>query len=290
MDKAVRGTDVSKQIRFFAVDATQTVREATDIHNLSITARTLFGRVIAAAIMLGIDLKGETDSVTLRVMGDGPIGGAMAIAHRDGRVKGYVDSPEMEVSPTTRGVNVPGALGSGVLRVIKDLGMERSYSGEVELISGEIGDDLAYFFLQSEQIHTAVGVGVLLGANGEIRRAGGFIVQLLPGAEEEIVARLEQNLAEFPNFTDVLDMGVLLEDIVGDFILKDLGANILDTIDVHYQCDCSRSRYQHSLKLLGKDELSEMIANNEPIIAQCHFCNKKYEYSPAEIQELLATM
>ncbi len=287
MDKAVRGTDSSKQIRFFAIDATQTVRQASEIHKLSITARVLFGKVLSAAIMLGIDLKGETDSVTLRVDGDGPIGGALAIAGKNGDVKGYVHNPTAEVPPTARGINVPAAIGSGALRIIRDIGMERSYSGEVELISGEIGDDLAYFFLQSEQVRTAVGVGVLLDADGSIRRAGGFIVQLMPDAEEDIVAKLEENLNHFPNFTDVLDMGIDVQSIMSNYILKDMRPQFLDSVSIRYNCGCNREKYLGALLTLGRKELEELIEKGEPVVAQCHFCDQQYEYSPQEIQALL---
>ncbi len=287
MDKAVRGIDKKKQVRFFAVDATDTVRRACEIHKLSITASVFFGRILSAAVMLGIDLKGETDSVTLRVDGDGPLGGALAIAGRNGDVKGYVHTPNVNLSPTRRGVNVAGAIGNGTLRVIRDIGMERSYSGEVELISGEIGDDLAYFFLQSEQVRTAVGLGVLLDTNGSVRRAGGFTVQLLPDAEEEIVDHLEQNLNRFPNFTDVLDMGLNVERIIDEFIMKGMEPQFMDSVAVRYYCGCNRDKYLGALRMLGRKELDDLIEKDEPVIAQCHFCNEEYRYSPQEIVKLL---
>ncbi len=287
MDKAIRGTDKKKQIRFFAVDTTETVRHACEMHGLSITARVLFGRVISATVMLGIDLKGETDSVTLRVDGDGPLGGALAIAGKNGNVKGYVHHPKVETSPTRRGINVAGAIGNGMLRVIRDIGMERSYSGEVELISGEIGDDLAYFFLQSEQVRTAVGVGVLLDSDGSVRRAGGFTVQLMPDAEEETIAQLEENLNRFPNFTDVLDMGIDVQQIISNHILSGLDPLFMDSVSVQYHCGCDREKYLNAIRMLDRKELDEMIEKNEPVIVQCHFCNKEYKFSPQEIIDTL---
>jgi len=289
-DKIIRGITKNKFIRFFAVNSTETVKEAVKLHNLSITNSVLFGRLLSGALMLGMDLKSEQDALTIKIDGDGPVGKAIVTANKKGEVKGYVNNPQLELSLNneTQSIDVAKAVGKGTLTIIKDLGLKNPYMGQVELKYGTIAKDLTYYFAVSEQVPSSVGLGVLIEPDGSIRQAGGFIVQLMPNTPEEVISQLEENLAKFPNLTDVMDMGLPIEKIMTDFILKGFNPEFLEEIEAKYKCNCSYRKFEKGLKLLSKEELQEAIDTNETLTVHCHFCNKDYNYGKDKIEKILA--
>ncbi|MEA1973574.1 MAG: Hsp33 family molecular chaperone HslO [Candidatus Cloacimonadota bacterium] len=290
-DKIIRGHSISKNIRFFGIDSTEVVSSATQMHNLSITNSVLLGRVLSATLMMGTTLKNRTDSITLKFAGDGPSEKCIAVSKNDGKVKGYVANPEVELPKNElHQIDVKGAIGKGMLTVIKDMGLKQPYISQIELISGEIAQDLTYYFAKSEQTPSAVGLGVLVDIDGSVRQAGGFIVQLMPNTPEEEIKILEKNLDEFPNLTDVLDMGKDIETIVRDFILKGIEVKVTQTKKTAFSCDCSKDRFRNGLRLLGKSELNELVKIGDAVPTVCHFCNTEYVFELDEIEEIFKTL
>ncbi|PID28556.1 MAG: Hsp33 family molecular chaperone HslO [Candidatus Cloacimonadota bacterium] len=288
MDKIIRGITANKHIRFFGTDSTETLRELVKIHNLSITASVIAGRLISAALMMGMDLKSEKDNLTLKITGDGSIGNVIVTAGSQGSVKGYLNNPQAELERDEKGrINVSGAIGSGTLTVIKDLGLKHPYVGQIELVTSEIAEDLAYYYVKSEQIPSATGLGVLVEPGGGIRKSGGFIVQLMPNTPEETIAKLEENLRTFPNFTDMMDMGHSAETLLKDFILKGFDAEITEEKPAFFKCDCSKEKFKSGITLLSDEELEKIIENKETLTTECHFCNKKFVYDTDEIARVL---
>jgi molecular chaperone Hsp33 len=288
-DKIIRGITEDKHVRFFAVDSTQTVREARDIHNLSITNSVLMGRSLSAALILALDLKTANNVLSLKLDGDGACGHLIATANNRGEVKAYMRNPQLEtpLNEQSKRLDIKAALGKGTLTLIKDLGLKQPYVGQVELISGEVAEDLAYYFVKSEQIPTSVGLGVLVEADGSIRQSGGFMIQLMPDTPEEIISQIEENMAKFPNLTDVMDMGFQLEEIISKFILKGLNPRVTLTSPASYHCDCSKERFSAALDLLERSELIEAMSKGEDIVTECHFCNKTYAFDSWEIKKFL---
>ena len=287
MDYIVRATAADSQIRAFAATTRETVETARRFHNTSPVATAALGRLLTAGAMMGAMMKGEMDLLTLQIKGDGPIGGITVTADSSADVKGYVQNPEVLLHANDKGkLDVGGAVGNGILNVIKDLGIKEPYIGQCELQTGEIGDDLTYYFAVSEQVPSSVGLGVLLDKGNTVRQAGGFIIQLMPFAPEEIVARLEQRLSEVTSVTSLLDLGMTPEQILGE-LLGEFGLEINDTIPAQYRCDCSRERIERALISIGRKDLQEMIDDGEPIEVNCHFCDKKYRVTPDELRELL---
>jgi molecular chaperone Hsp33 len=291
-DRIIRGITKNKFIRFFAVNSTETVKEAVELHNLSITNSVLFGRLLSGGLMLGMDLKSAQDSLTIKIDGDGPIGKALVTANKYGEVKGYVNNPQLELSlnEDSQLIDVAKAIGKGTLTIIKDLGLKNPYSGQVEIKYGTIAKDLTYYFAASEQVPSSVGLGVLIDPDGSVRQAGGFIVQLMPDTPDEFIVQLEENLAKFPNLTDVMDMGFSIEKIIADFILKGFNPEFLEEIEAKYKCNCSFKKFEKGLKLLSKKELQEAIDTNEILTVHCHFCNKDYNYGEDKIKKILSEM
>lgn len=289
-DKILRGITKNKLIRFFAVNSTETIRKSVNIHDLSITNAVLMGRLLSGGLMMGIDLKSDKNSLTIKIDGDGPVGKALVTSNKKGEVKGYVNNPQTEISlnPHTNSIDVAAALGKGTLTVIKDLNLKTPYMGQVELKYGTIAKDLTYYIAASEQIPSSIGLGVLIEPDGTIRQAGGFMVQLMPETPEEVILHLEENLAKFPNLTDVMDMGFSIEKIIFDFILKGFEPEILEEVEAKYKCDCSQEKFAKGLKLLSKQELEDAIEKKEILKVHCHFCNKEYKYGKKEIQQILA--
>ncbi len=284
-DRIITGISKDKSIRFFAVDATETVKKGIEIHQLFQPDSIILGRLLIAAIMMGIDLKSDKDRITLKIESDGPIGGALVTSDKNGNVKGYVNKPGAAASKGIIGIK--DAIGNGVLTIIKDLGLKHPYIGTVKLIYGTIARDLTYYFVKSEQIPTSISLGVLIDEHGNIRQAGGFMVQLLPETKEEIISKVEKNIRSFPNLTDMMDMGYSIEKVINDFILKDLSPEIKRTVPVRYYCDCSKEKFARGLKLLGKEELEEALEKGEKLEIVCHFCRKKYIYGENDILEIL---
>ena len=237
--------------------------------------------------MMGADLKGENDLLTLRMEGDGPMGGLLATADSHGNVKGYAFHPEVLLPPNARGkLDVGGALGAGMLSVVKDIGLKEPYVGQTNLVSGEIAEDLTYYYATSEQIPCSIALGVLMNKDNTVRQAGGFMIQLLPGASDELIDRLEERLGELSSITALLDAGKTPEEILSD-LLGDFDLEILEKKPVQFHCDCSRERVERAIVSIGKKEIREMIEEGKPIEAGCQFCNKKYSFSVEELEKLL---
>lgn len=288
-DRAIRGIAANKQIRFFAVDSTQTVRQALQAHCLSVTATILLGRMISAGIMLAMDMKDDLSSVTLKIDSDGPLKGATVVSKNKGKVKGFVKQPQVEVEAESSlyGLKIGKAVGAGTLTLIKDLNVKQPFSGQTNLISGEIADDLAYYFVQSEQIPSAVGLGLLVNPDASVKSSGGFIVQLMPFAEEEVIAKLEENVNSMPNISDLLDMSKDIESIVRDFVLKGFDYKVTDQLEPEFFCDCSKDKFFQGVKLLGAEEISEALAQEGKLEANCHFCNKTYIYDEDDLSLMI---
>ena len=288
-DKAIRGIAADKQIRFFAVNSTKTVQTALQSHFLSVTATIFLGRMLSAGIMLGMDLKDDDSSITLKVDSDGPLQGATVVSKNRGAIKGYVKEPsvELEAESTIYGLSISKAVGSGTMTIIKDLNVKQPFSGQVELISGEIADDLAYYFVQSEQVPSAVGLGLLVNPDASVKSSGGFIVQLMPFATEEVISKLEENVNKMPNISDLLDMGKDIEAVVRNFVLKGFDFAITDELEPSFNCDCSKEKFWNGIKLLGKEEIAEALHDPGKLEANCQFCNKTYTYDKSDLEEMI---
>lgn len=237
--------------------------------------------------MMGSMMKGDKNILTLQIQCSGPIQGLTVTADSKGNVKGYVNNPDVILPASAKGkLDVGRAVDLGVLTVIKDLGLKEPYVGQVELKTGEIADDLTYYFASSEQVPSAVGLGVLMEKNNTVRRAGGFIVQLMPNAEEEVIVQLEKNLAEITSVTELLDQGCTPEMIL-EKLLGNMGLEILDRMDTQFYCNCDKDRVAKALISIGAKELQSLIDEGKTIELNCHFCNTNYEFTVDEMKELL---
>ena len=286
-DYMIRATAADGQIRAFAATTKELVETATNAHNTSPIATAALGRLMTAAAMMGSDLKGEGELLTLRIEGDGPIGGLLVTADGKGDVKGYAFNPDVMLPPNAQGkLDVGGSLGLGVLSVIKDIGLKEPYVGQTQLITGEIAEDLTYYFATSEQVPSSVALGVLMNKDNTVRQAGGFIIQLLPGASDEIIDRLEAKLSGISSITSLLDAGKTPEEILTD-ILGEFGLEILKKMPVQFHCDCERSRVEKAIISIGRKEIQDMIDEGKEIEVNCQFCNKHYKFSVDELGEML---
>lgn len=286
-DYIVRATAADGQIRAFAATTRDLVETARSAHNTSPVATAALGRLLTAGAMMGIMMKGEDDLLTLRVEGDGPIGGLLVTADSRGDVKGYAFHPDVMLPPNEKGkLDVGGALGIGVLSVIRDIGLKEPYVGQTILVSGEIAEDLTYYYATSEQVPSSVALGVLMNKENTVRQAGGFIIQLLPGASDEMIDKLEARLGEIAPITALLDQGKTPEEILND-LLGDFGLEILDRIPTRFHCDCEKSRVARAIISIGKKEISDMIEEGKPIEVSCHFCNRIYTFTVDELKEML---
>lgn len=286
-DYIIRATAAQGQIRAFAATTAEMVEEARKAHNTSPVATAALGRLLTAGAMMGCDMKGEEDLLTLKIQGDGPIQGLLVTADSHGHVKGYAFNPEVMLPPNSQGkLDVGGALGLGVLSVIKDIGLKEPYVGQTILVTGEVAEDLTYYFATSEQVPSSVALGVLMNKDNTVRQAGGFIIQLLPGASEEMISGLEARLKEISSITTLLDKGntpeMILEHILGQFSLE-----INDRLPADFCCNCTRERVEKALISVGKKDIQEMISDGKPIEVNCHFCNKNYEFTVAELESML---
>ena len=270
-DYIVRATAGNGSIRAFAATTRDLVQHAREIHHTSPVASAALGRMLTAAAMMGSMLKGDKDLLTLQVRGDGPLQGIVVTSDSKAQVKGYVFNPNVEIPDLIPGkLNVSGAIGAGHLSVIKDIGMREPYAGKIELVTGEIAEDLTYYFAQSEQTPSAIGLGV----------------QLLPDATDEMIDRLEKKLATIPYVSDLLDMGQTPEDIL-NMILGDFDLNILDKIPTTFYCNCTRERVEKALISIGKDELEKIIREDKKANLHCHFCSKEYDFNEEQLVALL---
>ena len=285
-DYMVRATAADGRIRAFAAYTKNTVETARAAHNTSPVVTAALGRLLTAGLMMGSMMKGEKDLLTLRINGDGPVKTLLVTADSRGNVKGYPGEPCVLLPANSVGkLDVAGAVGAGTLTVIKDMGMKEPYSGTCELATGEIAEDITYYFASSEQTPASVGLGVLMTRENTVNVAGGFIIQVMPDISEETVEALEQSLSQVKSVTALLEQGMTPEDLL-DMILGGLNLEILDTMPVRFECGCSRERVSKALALLGKDEIDSIVEGGEPIEVKCHFCNTAYVFEPDEVAKI----
>ena len=286
-DYITRATAANDQIRAFAAVTTEMVETAREHHNTSPVATAALGRLLTAGAMMGSMMKGEKDVLTLQIKAGGPLQGITVTADSQGNVKGYVGNPDVCIPANSKGkLDVAGAVGPGFLTVIKDMGLKEPYSGQVMLQTCEIAEDLTYYFATSEQVPSAVGLGVLMNKNNTVRQAGGFIVQLMPFAEEEVISRLEQNVQKINSVTNLLEEGHTPESLL-EKVLEGFDVQINEKMDTRFRCNCSKERVAKALISIGRKELNEMIQEGKPIEMNCHFCNTNYNFTVEELKEIL---
>ncbi|MBQ7693024.1 MAG: Hsp33 family molecular chaperone HslO [Oscillospiraceae bacterium] len=288
MDKIIRATAADGFVKMAVITARDTVERARQIHGLSPTASAALGRTLCGASLLGQAMKEERASLTIRINGGGPIGSVVAVSDHEGNVRGYVENPHVDLPLRADGkLNVGGAVGrNGMLTVSRDIGLREPYIGSVELQSGEIAEDLTAYLLESEQIPSACALGVLVDTDCTIRAAGGFLVQLMPGAEEALIEKLEENILLMDQLTTILDedgAGALFEQALKGFDWHTVGE-----YPVEYRCYCDRARVESALTVIDDGELGEMIAAGEDITVSCQFCDRVYAFAPDALREILA--
>ena len=286
-DYIVRATAADHQLRAFAVTSKDIVEKAREIHNTSPVATAAIGRLLTAASMMGSMMKGEKDVLTLQIECGGPIGGITVTADSNADVKGYVNNPNVILPPNAQGkLDVSGALGPGFLNVIKDIGLREPYNGQTHLVSGEIAEDLTYYFATSEQVPSSVGLGVLMDKDNHVRQAGGFIIQVMPDTDDEVIDKLEARLGEVHSVTEMLDKGMTPEDIL-NYVLEGMDVEILETVPTQYKCDCSFERVSKVIASQGKKELQEMIDDGKPVEVNCQFCGSHYKFDTEQLKEFI---
>ena len=286
-DYIVRATAADNQIRAFAATTKELVEKARAAHDTSPVATAALGRLLTGGVMMGVMMKGEKDLLTLQVKGDGPIGGITVTADSQGHVKGYVENPDVLLPANALGkLDVGGAVGNGMLRVIKDMGLKEPYVGQVALETGELGDDLTYYFATSEQVPSSVGLGVLMEKDNTVKQAGGFIIQLLPFTDEKVIEALEKKISEVQSVTSMLNLGMTPEDILNE-LLGEFHPEISEKIPAEFHCDCSKKRVEKVMISLGKKELTSIINDGKPVELKCHFCNSGYTFTTEELKEIL---
>lgn len=288
MGKLIRCITSDGAVMATAIDSTDIVNEAERIHKTSAVTSAALGRLLTACSMMGNMLKRKEDSITLRLAGDGPAGSVIAVSDGDGNVRGYVQNAIVEIPLNDKGkLDVSGAVGkNGTLFVLKDLGLKEPYNGQVELVSGEIAEDITAYYAISEQIPTVCALGVLVDTDLSIKTAGGFIIQLLPGADDNTITTLEESIKDLPSVTKMLSDNLTPKDIIFKALNK-FETEVLYEQEVSYKCNCSRSRVEKALISVGKAELEEMVAEAKDVEIECHFCDKKYVFTPSAIQNLI---
>lgn len=284
MGKIVRTISADASVVATAFDAKDVVAEIERIHKPSAVVTAALGRLSIAASLIGMGLKNKEDTVTVRMNGNGPCGTLIAVADSFGNVKSYVSNPIAEIPLNNLGkLDVKGAVGTeGTLTVIKDLGLREPYTGQIPIMSGEIAEDIAAYFAISEQIPTVCGLGVLVNPDLSVAAAGGYLIQLLPFADEKVIDVIENNIKSLPSVTEMLSSGVTVEEMALK-VLDGLTPNVLDDFSAEYKCDCSKERVERALISIGRNDLKEMAAENENTEVCCHFCDKKYSFSSEEL-------
>lgn len=286
-DYIIRATAANSQIRAFAAVTTDVVETARKAHNTSPVATAALGRLLTGGAMMGVMMKGDKDILTLQIHAGGPIQGITVTADSKGNVKGYVGNPNVCIPANSKGkLDVAGAVGVGFMNIIKDMGLKEPYMGQVALQTSEIADDLTYYFATSEQVPSAVGLGVLMNKDNTVRQAGGFIVQLMPFAEESVIARLEENVQKITSVTNLLEEGHTPESIL-EKVLEGFDVEINDRMDTKFYCNCSKERVEKALISIGRKELNELIQEGKEVEMNCHFCNTNYVFSVEELKEIL---
>ena len=287
-DKLVRGNSMDGAIRVFAAVTTDLVNEAQRIHHTYPVATAALGRLLTgAAIMGAAGLKNETDSMTVQIKGEGEITNLVAVTDCHSRVRGYVSNPYVDRPLNNKGkLDVGGAIGGGYLSVVRDLGLKEPYVGQTQLVTGEIAEDLTYYFANSEQVPSSVGLGVLMDKDNTVRQAGGFIIQLMPFVEDGVVDKLEQKLNSIDSVTSYLDRGFTPEQLLTE-ILGEFGLEIHDKMDAQFHCNCSRERVEKALISVGRKNLNEMVQDGKPIEVKCHFCNTPYTFDVEDLKNMI---
>ena len=285
-DYIVRATAANAQIRAFACSTREMVEHARSAHNTSPVVTAALGRLMTAGAMMGSMMKGDKDVLTLQIHGGGPVKGLTVTADSHGNVKGYALVPDAMVPANAQGkLDVGGVIGLGFMNVIKDLGLKEPYVGQTVLQTGEIGDDLTYYFVTSEQIPSSVGLGVLMEKDNTVRQAGGFIIQLMPFAEESVIAKLEENLSKISSVTTMLDAGNDPKQML-ELVLDGFDVEFTDEMETKFYCDCCKEKVSKALIAVGKKELKDMIADGKDIDVNCHFCSTHYNFTVEELEEL----
>ena len=286
-DYIIRATAANSQIRAFAAVTTDVVETARKAHNTSPVATAALGRLLTGGAMMGTMMKGDKDILTLQIHAGGPLQGITVTADSKGNVKGYVGNPNVCIPANSKGkLDVAGAVGVGFMNIIKDMGLKEPYMGQVALQTSEIADDLTYYFATSEQVPSAVGLGVLMNKDNTVRQAGGFIVQLMPFAEESVIAKLEENVQKINSVTNLLEEGHTPESLL-EKVLEGFDIEINDRMDTKFYCNCSKERVEKALISIGRKELNELIQEGKEVEMNCHFCNTNYVFSVEELKEIL---
>lgn len=286
-DYMIRAVAANSQIRAFAAVTTDVVETARKAHNTSPVATAALGRLLTGGAMMGAMMKGDKDILTLQIHAGGPLQGITVTADSKGNVKGYVGNPNVCIPANSKGkLDVAGAVGVGFMNIIKDMGLKEPYMGQVALQTSEIADDLTYYFATSEQVPSAVGLGVLMNKDNTVRQAGGFIVQLMPFAEESVIAKLEENVQKINSVTTLLEEGHTPESLL-EKVLDGFDIEINDRMDTKFYCNCSKERVEKALISIGRKELNELIQEGKEVEMNCHFCNTNYVFSVEELKEIL---
>ncbi len=286
-DYIVRATAANHQIRAFAAYTRQTVEDARAAHNTSPVATAALGRLLTGAVMMGSMMKNEKDVLTIQIKGSGPIGGLTVTADSQGNVKGYAHNPDVMLPPSKAGkLDVGGALGLGVMNVIKDMGLKEPYVGQTVLQTGEIAEALTYYFATSEQVPSSVGLGVLMQKDNTVKQAGGFIIQVMPFAEDEVLDRLEENISHLEPVTTMLEKGYTPEQIL-ETVFEGMDVEINDVLPARFYCNCTKERVEKAIVSVGEKEIKAMIAEDKEIEVNCHFCNQHYTFTVEELKDIL---
>ena len=286
-DYMIRAVAADAQIRAFAITSRDLTEKARQAHNTSPIATAALGRAMSGALMMADMLKGPRDLLTIQIDGAGPMQGLVVTADNQGHVKGYVKNPHVILDPNAQGhLNVGGAIGQGTLTVIRDMNLKDPYIGQIPLVTGEIAEDLTAYYAQSEQIPSAVGLGVLMNKENTVRRAGGFVVQLMPFAEDEVISRLEENIRKISSVTSILEEESTPEHLL-DVVLEGFKPEVTSREDVRFYCNCTKERFSRGLILLGTEELENIIAEGKDIELRCQFCNSAYTFTTEEVKKLL---
>lgn len=284
-DYIIRATAANDSIRAFAITGKNMVEEARLMHETSPVVTAAMGRMLMAGAMMGVTLKGKDDVMTLQIQGEGPLKGITVTSYPDGFVKGFPLVNDVILPPKNGKLDVGGSIYPGFMRVIKDMGLKEPYVGTIELQTGEIAEDLTYYFATSEQIPSSVGLGVLVNKDCTVNCAGGFIIQVLPMCTDEILDKIEENLKNLPSVTNMLQDGMTPEDMLNK-VFEGFDVDIMEKTETGFRCDCSKERVERSLASLNKKDKEEIIADGKPVEVRCQFCNKKYEFSIDEIKKL----
>lgn len=286
MDYIVRAVAADKQIRAFAITSREMVETARQHHNTSPVATAALGRLLTGGAMMGVMMKGEKDMLTLMMKGDGPINGVTVTADSKGNVKGYVGNPNVLIPANYAGkLDVGAAIGYGTLTVIKDMGLKEPYVSQVPLGTSEVAEDLTYYFASSEQVPSAVGLGVLMSKDNTVKQAGGFIVQLMPFADEEVINKLEERVNNISSVTEMLEKGMTPEDILKE-VMGDMDVEFTDKIETGFVCNCSKEKIAKALASISKKDMDEIINDGKEIEVKCDFCNTTYKFSVEELKTL----